>query len=83
MKKPFENLSSAEKQARDYAANTIIKGLNSIRRRIQPRKFPFRTALEDVHVDIEARLSDKVGDVAGKLRSEDRQRKKRIVTSAK
>jgi argininosuccinate lyase len=48
-------------------AEAIIKGLNSIRREIERGKFQFRIELEDIHMNIEARLFEKIGDVAGKL----------------
>jgi argininosuccinate lyase len=48
-------------------AGTIIKGLNSIRREIERGKFQFKTELEDIHMNIEAGLFEKIGDVAGKL----------------
>jgi argininosuccinate lyase len=48
-------------------AETIIKGLNSIRKEIERRRFQFRTELEDIHMNIEARLFEKIGDAAGKL----------------
>jgi len=48
-------------------AKAIIKGLNSIRKEIEQGKFPFSTELEDIHMNIEARLFGKIGDVAGKL----------------
>jgi argininosuccinate lyase len=48
-------------------AKTIIAGLNSIREEIDQGKFPFNTELEDIHMNIEARLFEKIGDVAGKL----------------
>lgn len=48
-------------------AETIIKGLNSIRKEIERGKFQFRIELEDIHMNIEARLFEKIGDVAGKL----------------
>jgi argininosuccinate lyase len=46
---------------------TIIKGLNSIREEIEQGKFQFKTELEDIHMNIEAGLFEKIGDVAGKL----------------
>jgi len=46
---------------------TIIKGLNSIRKEIERGKFQFETELEDIHMNIEANLFEKIGDVAGKL----------------
>ncbi|MFW6105228.1 MAG: argininosuccinate lyase [Chloroflexota bacterium] len=48
-------------------AKTIIKALNSILREIERGKFRFRTELEDIHMNIEAGLFEKIGDVAGKL----------------
>jgi len=48
-------------------AETIIKGLNSIRDEIEQGKFKFKTELEDIHMNIEAGLFEKIGDVAGKL----------------
>ena len=48
-------------------AETIINGLNSIRKKIERGKFQFKTELEDIHMNIEAGLFAKIGDVAGKL----------------
>jgi len=48
-------------------AETIIKGLSSIQEEIEQGKFQFQTEREDIHMNIEARLFEKVGDVAGKL----------------
>jgi argininosuccinate lyase len=48
-------------------AMTIIKGLNSVRKEIERGKFQFKTELEDIHMNIEARLFEKIGEVAGKL----------------
>jgi argininosuccinate lyase len=48
-------------------AETIIKGLKSIYEEIEQGKFQFKTELEDIHMNIEARLFEKIGDVAGKL----------------
>lgn len=48
-------------------AEAIIKGLNSIRKEIERGRFQFRIELEDIHMNIEARLFEKIGDVAGKL----------------
>jgi argininosuccinate lyase len=101
MKSSPINLSSTDKQARDYGASisfdrrlyrqdiegsiaharmlakqeiiteseakTIIKGLNSIRKEIERGRFQFRTEFEDIHMNIEARLFEKIGETAGKL----------------
>ncbi|UCC90233.1 MAG: argininosuccinate lyase, partial [Dehalococcoidia bacterium] len=48
-------------------AEAIISGLNSIREEIEQGKFQFKPELEDIHMNIEARLIDKVGEVGGKL----------------
>jgi argininosuccinate lyase len=48
-------------------AETIIKGLHSIREEIEQGKFQFKIELEDIHMNIEAGLFEKMGDVAGKL----------------
>jgi len=48
-------------------AEIIINGLDSIREEIEQGKFPFKSELEDIHMNIEARLLEKVGEVGGKL----------------
>ena len=46
---------------------TILNALDEIQIEIEEDKFPWDFALEDIHMNIEARLFDKVGNVAGKL----------------
>ena len=48
-------------------AKAIIRGLNSIRKEIERGRFQYRTEFEDIHMNIEARLFEKIGDVAGRL----------------
>ncbi len=48
-------------------AETINNGLASIREEIEQGRFQFKTELEDIHMNIEARLIEKVGQVGGKL----------------
>jgi len=48
-------------------AETIIEGLESIQKEIEQGEFEFKIELEDIHMNIEARLFEKIGDVAGKL----------------
>jgi len=48
-------------------ADTIIKGLQEILSEIEAGKFDWQVSLEDVHMNIEARLTDKVGEVGKKL----------------
>jgi argininosuccinate lyase len=45
----------------------IVKGLTEIGKEIQEGTFPFRTELEDIHMNIESRLIEKIGDLGGKL----------------
>ncbi len=48
-------------------ANQISSALSSIQLEIESGSFPWRNDLEDIHMNIEARLFDKIGDVAGRL----------------
>ena len=48
-------------------AAAIIRGLDSIRKEIERGRFQFRTELEDIHMNIEARLFERIGETAGKL----------------
>ena len=48
-------------------ADKIIKGLNEILEEIERGEFKWKKELEDVHMNIEKRLTDKVGPVGGKL----------------
>jgi len=52
---------------KDKEAELIVMGLISIREEIEQGKFPFRTDLEDIHMNIEARLIEKMGEVGQKL----------------
>ena len=45
----------------------IVKGLNEILSEIQAGKFAFRESLEDVHMNIESALIERVGDAGKKL----------------
>ena len=48
-------------------AETLIQGLHQVRTEIENGKFKFDNALEDIHMHIESRLYDIVGQVAHKL----------------
>jgi argininosuccinate lyase len=48
-------------------AKAIQKGLDTISSEIEAGTFSFSTALEDIHMNIEARLSDLIGPAAGRL----------------
>ncbi len=46
---------------------TILRGLAEIRGELEAGTFPYRLELEDIHMNIERRLIEKVGAVGGKL----------------
>ncbi len=48
-------------------AERIITGLNKILKEIEEGKFRWKKELEDVHMNIEKRLIEKIGPVGGKL----------------
>ena len=48
-------------------ADAILKGLDRIETEISQGKFAFSRALEDIHMNIEARLADLIGEPAGRL----------------
>jgi argininosuccinate lyase len=51
----------------DKEADTIVIGLNGIKEEFALGQFFFKSELEDIHMHIEARLMEKIGDVGGKL----------------
>ncbi len=48
-------------------AQTLVGGLRAIGREVARGTFPWNPALEDVHTNIESRLTEMVGPVGGKL----------------
>ena len=48
-------------------AERIVEGLNEILTEIETGQFEFSVAREDIHMNIEARLIEKIGPVGGKL----------------
>ena len=64
----------------DVAA--IATGLNEILQEIQAGQFEWRLDLEDVHLNIEKRLTDKIGD-AGKRLHTGRSRKDQVTTDVR
>jgi argininosuccinate lyase len=45
----------------------ILKGLDIIEQEMAAGVFPFRDEYEDIHMNVEARLSELIGDAAGRL----------------
>ncbi len=48
-------------------AAAILRGLDTIKSEIDQGKFTFSRALEDIHMNVEARLKDLIGEPAGRL----------------
>ncbi len=48
-------------------AETLVCGLNAVKKEIEDGSFVWKPALEDVHMNIEARLTELVGDTGKKL----------------
>ena len=51
----------------DNELEAIVNGLESIRREIEQGRLPWSIALEDVHMNIEARLTERIGEAGKKL----------------
>src|SRR5579862_481603 len=48
-------------------AQEIVHGLDTILSEIEGEKFEFKRALEDIHMNVEARLAELIGPAAGRL----------------
>jgi argininosuccinate lyase len=59
--------------------NAIARGLEAIAAEIDAGTFPFDTALEDIHMNIEARLTERIGE-AGKRLHTGRSRNDQVAT---
>jgi argininosuccinate lyase len=57
----------AQKIIDEDAGRRILDGLANIRAEIADGRFTWRTALEDVHLNIEGRLAELIGEDAGRL----------------
>ncbi len=47
--------------------DAIVTGLNTVLAEIETNKFTFSRALEDIHMNVESRLRELIGDAAGRL----------------
>jgi argininosuccinate lyase len=63
-------------------AKKIVHGLNTILSEIESGKFRFKTSLEDIHMNVEARLADLIGPAAGRLHTA-RSRNDQVATDFK
>ena len=66
----------------DSDANAIRKGLLTILSEIEAGKFNYSTTLEDIHMNIEARLKELIGEPAGRLHTA-RSRNDQVATDFK
>ncbi|WP_457622163.1 argininosuccinate lyase [Persephonella sp.] len=61
-------------------AEKIISGLEEIKREIEEERFEWKKELEDVHMNIEKALIQKIGDIGGKLHT-GRSRNDQVITA--
>ncbi|MBN1692359.1 MAG: argininosuccinate lyase, partial [Dehalococcoidales bacterium] len=61
------NMLAKQSIISDDEAKTIIAGLEDVRKEIEKGKFKFAAEQEDIHMAIEARLIEKVGEAGRKL----------------
>ncbi|MEO5805898.1 argininosuccinate lyase [Devosia sp.] len=62
--------------------DAIIAGLNEVLAEIEAGTFTFSRSLEDIHMNVESRLRDKIGDAAGRLHTA-RSRNDQVATDFK
>ncbi len=67
---------------KEEEAQKIMKGLDSIKEDIEKGNFDFKESLEDVHMNIEAELINRIGDIGGKLHTA-RSRNDQVATDEK
>ena len=63
-------------------ADKIVGGLDTILREIEAGEFKFSRALEDIHLNVEARLAELIGTAAGRLHTA-RSRNDQVATDLK
>lgn len=66
----------------DVEGTAIAQGLREILAEIEAGQFVFSTELEDIHMNIESRLKDKIGEAAGKLHTA-RSRNDQVATDSR
>ena len=60
----------------------ILKGLDQVWKEIDTGRFKFSAALEDIHMNVESRLAELIGDAAGRLHTA-RSRNDQVATDLK
>ena len=48
-------------------AKKIVRGLDTVLSEIEAGQFEFKRALEDIHMNVEARLTERIGEAGGRL----------------
>lgn len=66
----------------DEELEAILRGLEEIRGELLNGRFPWRKELEDVHMNIEKRLAEKIGDLGYKIHT-GRSRNEQVLTDLK
>jgi len=67
---------------KEEEAQRLIEGLEAIKKEILEGSFEFKEELEDVHMNIEAELINRLGDLGGKLHTA-RSRNDQVATDEK
>ncbi len=65
--KAHSDMLAAQNIITSQDRDAIHTGLDEIRAEIDAGTFPFSEELEDIHLNIEARLKDKIGEAGGRL----------------
>ncbi len=65
--KAHSNMLAKQGIISEQDRDDIHKGLDEIGAEIEAGTFPWSEALEDIHLNIEARLKDKIGEAGGRL----------------
>ena len=66
----------------DADRDAIVRGLEQVRGEIDAQTFTFSRALEDIHMNVESRLKEIIGDAAGRLHTA-RSRNDQVATDFK
>ena len=65
--KAYATMLAKQNIISDADRDAIVAGLTKIKGQIDKGEFPFSVALEDIHMNIEKRLTDDIGEAGGRL----------------
>jgi argininosuccinate lyase len=77
--KAHARMLAAQQIISQFDCEEIVRGLDAIEREIADGKFVFSRKLEDIHLNIESRLTELIGEAAGRLHTA-RSRNDQVVT---